>query len=322
LAEKATPLRSTGAVPERAAPSNVARLEGSDVGIHRVDVAREDGTPFPEVAKPVVAVTGGVSGLQHHVSIGAVSKYPKVPSVNMHLQEADTEAVDDPMLSARVQGEGASTVVDAIKSRTALVGDLGVAQATRALSSPPQPPTLVTVPDTMLLDQGIVPVGQQASASATLSFGSNVSAGMAPGQGVPAVLDLQRQGWTKTLVNRAASMGQGGGTLTLKLLPQHLGQITLKLAEGRRGMDMRIIAEVPSTAAMLRGIESQISSAFEDAGLMLGSYSADTGKGDDQTPADEGQLQDKAERLNKDTVFDSNAKQSETKDNSLLNIVL
>lgn len=93
-----------------------------------------------------------------------------------------------------------------------------------------------------------------------------------------AALDVRQQGWTKALVNRAISAAQSGGALTIKILPAHLGQITVKLSEGKRGTDLRIIADVPATASMLRDVQQQLSSAFENAGLTLGEYSASTGK--------------------------------------------
>jgi len=92
-----------------------------------------------------------------------------------------------------------------------------------------------------------------------------------------AALDVRQQGWTKILVNRAINAAQAGGALTIKILPAHLGQITLKLSEGKRGTDLRIVADVPATAAMLRDVQDQLSSAFDSAGLTLGTYSASTG---------------------------------------------
>jgi len=109
----------------------------------------------------------------------------------------------------------------------------------------------------------------------------------------------------------------------LKILPQHLGQITLKMSEGRRGLDLRIVTEVASTAAMLRGVESQISSAFEGAGLALGEFSANSGKGggtafgddgDDGEPALAGEAD--ADETDADTVS------NDTAQHSLLNIIL
>ncbi|WP_187292474.1 flagellar hook-length control protein FliK [Octadecabacter antarcticus] len=109
--------------------------------------------------------------------------------------------------------------------------------------------------------------------------GANGQSAMTPHQVLAVALDVRRQGWTKALVNRVVNMAQSGGTLTMNIMPAHLGQITLKLSEGRRGTDLRIVADVAATASMLRDVQQQISSAFESAGLTLGEYSAGTGKG-------------------------------------------
>jgi hypothetical protein len=118
--------------------------------------------------------------------------------------------------------------------------------------------------------------GQSQGGNAQTGTGTNSQQGMAPSQALATVLDVQRQGWTKALVSRAMSMVQSGGTMTFKVMPAHLGMITLKLSEGRRGTDLRIVADVAATASMLRDVKHQISSAFESAGITLGEYSAGT----------------------------------------------
>jgi hypothetical protein len=118
--------------------------------------------------------------------------------------------------------------------------------------------------------------GQSQGGNAQTGTGTNSQQGMAQSQALATVLDVQRQGWTKALVNRAMSMVQSGGTMTFKVMPAHLGMITLKLSEGRRGTDLRIVADVAATASMLRDVKHQISSAFESAGITLGEYSAGT----------------------------------------------
>ena len=167
------------------------------------------------------------------------------------------------------------------------------------------------------------PSAQSGTPTPAGSSGAASPVPMAQSSGLPAMLDVRRQGWTQTLVQRAAGMVQSGGVLTLKILPQHLGQITLKMSEGRRGLDLRIVTEVASTAAMLRGVESQISSAFEGAGLALGEFSANTGKGggtafgddgDDGEPALAGEAD--ADETDADTVS------NDTAQHSLLNIIL
>ena len=149
-------------------------------------------------------------------------------------------------------------------------------------------------------DPNTEPALALTQASATMSKSSNVASQTAPtafasGAGAAVVLDLRRQGWTKTLVNRAASMAQAGGSMTLSILPQNLGQITLKLSDGRKGLELRMMAEVASTTAMLRDVQGQIESAFDQAGLKLGSYSAQTGGRGQQGGSDQNAPQDDGE---------------------------
>nr|WP_213394340.1 flagellar hook-length control protein FliK [Yoonia sp.] len=145
----------------------------------------------------------------------------------------------------------------------------------------PLPPTLG--PDSLLATATPIDFVSGGSGSASQGGSGQTGSGVA-GQGaaslqgqLEAALDVRQQGWTKTLVNRAINAAQAGGSLTIKILPAHLGQITLKLSEGKRGTDLRIIADVPATASMLRDVQDQLSSAFESAGLTLGAYSASTG---------------------------------------------
>ena len=112
--------------------------------------------------------------------------------------------------------------------------------------------------------------------------------------------------------------------MTFKIMPAHLGQITLKLSEGRRGTDLRIVADVAATASMLRDVKHQISSAFESAGIILGEYSA--GTSDRREKGSTSQNRDEAEggaeatiKLNQDV-----AKMSDYSgdDRSNINIIL
>jgi flagellar hook-length control protein FliK len=122
--------------------------------------------------------------------------------------------------------------------------------------------------------------GMQSQTGGTQTgAGTSGQGAMTPHQLLAVALDVRQQGWTKALVNRVINTAQSGRTLTVNILPAHLGKITLKLSEGRRGTDLRIVADVPATASMLRDVQQQISSAFDNAGLTLGEYSAGTGKG-------------------------------------------
>ena len=159
------------------------------------------------------------------------------------------------------------------------------------------------------------------------TIGSNVtgpaaSSALANSAGTAAILDVRRQGWTKTLVNRAAGMAKAGGTMTLSILPQNLGQITLKLSDGRKGLELRMTADVASTTAMLRDVQGQIESAFDDAGLKLGSYSAQTGGQNQQDGSNNNDAQDDTEI----EVVERNAQSENTQetidDPERLNILL
>jgi hypothetical protein len=166
--------------------------------------------------------------------------------------------------------------------------------------------------------------GQSQSGNAHTGTGTNSQQGMAQSQALAAVLDVQRQGWTKALVNRAMSMVQSGGTMTFKIMPAHLGLITLKMSEGRRGTDLRIVADVAATASMLRDVKHQISSVFESAGITLGEYSAGTSNRGDKGSTS--QNNDKAEngteletKLNQDVAEFSDYSGD---DRSNINIIL
>jgi flagellar hook-length control protein FliK len=166
--------------------------------------------------------------------------------------------------------------------------------------------------------------GQSQSGNAQTGTGTNNQQGMAQSQTLATVLDVQRQGWTKALVNRAMSMVQSGGTMTFKVMPAHLGMITLKLSEGRRGTDLRIVADVAATASMLRDVKHQISAAFESAGITLGEYSAGTNDRGDKgsTSQNYDKVESDAEpkiRLNQDITEISNYSGD---DRSSINIIL
>ena len=257
------------------------------------------------------------------LSLGAATDMPKPVAVAASAQaHAQT--------STRARTAFAEAELRAAKDGTpsgARVADTGAAASKPSRATPVAPhlaPLPLTAAEPAQADLGMSPAAQSSGGQMAGTGGAGTSGGMAQGQNLPAVLDLQRQGWTKTLVNRAAGLAQGGGTLTLKILPQHLGQITLKLTEGRKGMDLRIVADVPSTAAMLRGIETQISSAFEEAGLTLENYSAQTGKeGGGTAPDDEPQPNSNGpDDLAQEALADENAQLSARADQSLLNIVV
>ena len=91
-----------------------------------------------------------------------------------------------------------------------------------------------------------------------------------------SIVDVQKQGWTQSLVRRVASMPTNGGNLVITLQPASLGKITVSLSESRRGMDLRMRTETGATAALLNDAEGRISQLLENAGMRLNSFSADT----------------------------------------------
>ena len=91
-----------------------------------------------------------------------------------------------------------------------------------------------------------------------------------------SIVDVQKQGWTQSLVRRVASMPTNGGNLVITLQPASLGKITVSLSESRRGMDLRMRTETGATAALLNDAEGRISQLLESAGMRLNSFFADT----------------------------------------------
>ncbi|MEN8951911.1 flagellar hook-length control protein FliK [Planktotalea arctica] len=173
----------------------------------------------------------------------------------------------------------------------------------RLLADLPNSSSNVELETDQTLSTGSVAPASGSGSSGGAGGNAGQSAPLLPSSGAGAaatLIDVRRQGWTKTLVARAAGMGTGGGTMTLTILPQHLGQITLKLSEGRKGFDLRMTAEVASTAAMLRDVQGQIESAFEQAGLSLGSYSAQTGGQGEQGNSAQGEPSGEASMADRD----------------------
>ena len=91
-----------------------------------------------------------------------------------------------------------------------------------------------------------------------------------------SIVDVQKQGWTQSLVRRVAAMPTNGGRLIITLQPASLGKISVSMAEGRRGMDIRMRTESSATATLLNDAESRISQLLQSSGMQLNSFSADT----------------------------------------------
>jgi len=179
-------------------------------------------------------------------------------------------------------------------SKTAQLAAGASINAVQQVALPRQPLAPTLGADPLLHTMTQIEIANGGAGSASQGGNGQAGSGVA-GQAAAALqgqmeaaLDVRQRGWTQILVNRAINAAQAGGALTIKILPAHLGQITLKLSEGKRGTDMRIIADVPATAAMLRDVQDQLSSAFENAGLTLGAYSASTGQNGDQDAQKDG----------------------------------
>ena len=65
-----------------------------------------------------------------------------------------------------------------------------------------------------------------------------------------SIVDVQKQGWTQSLVRRVAAMPTNGGSLVITLQPASLGKITVSMSESRRGLDLRMRTETGATAAL------------------------------------------------------------------------
>ena len=138
-----------------------------------------------------------------------------------------------------------------------------------------------------------------------------------------SIVDVQKQGWTQSLVRRVAAMPTNGGSLVITLQPASLGKITVSMSESRRGLDLRMRTETGATAALLTDAEGRISELLESAGMRLNSFSADTSgsfaendnKSDESDTNDQSDL-DFAQEL-PENVEQSNALQGD----SLVNVI-
>ena len=197
------------------------------------------------------------------------------------LNQADNKQESGVVQQDVMTPDHATSAIQVSKTAQLVAGAaLGAVQQVTVLR---QPLSLTFGPDPLPPIMTLIDIASGGAGAAPQGGSGQTGAGVA-GQGAASLLlqmetalDVRQQGWTKTLVNRVINAAQAGGSLTIKIIPAHLGQITLRLSEGKRGTDLRIIADVPATASMLRDVQNQLSSAFEDAGLTLGAYSASTG---------------------------------------------
>ena len=248
-------------------------------------------TPRPHstidtVARPIIQTTAITPEVAQQATIPATSVAPELTTITPAMTAASAQPTSRKTDPARIPTGTAPTtglsIDDATGLTTRSTSDQGaILRSTARLpgtlprdATPQLPPETRPSGEATVMPSAPVPPSTPGAPTPgpTSAQGPMQQSAMAG-----AMLDVRHQGWTKTLVNRAAQSVQAGGTLTLSILPQHLGQITLKLSEGRKGMELRITAEVASTASMLRGVETQISGAFDEAGLKLASFSANTG---------------------------------------------
>ncbi|KGK79727.1 hypothetical protein PM03_09615 [Thalassobacter stenotrophicus] len=242
--------------------------------------------PHSTVARSIVQATAVTPEVAQQATIPATSVAPELTTIAPAMTVASAQPISRKTDPARIPTDPAPTIGLSIDDATGLntktISDQGaILQSTARLRGTlPRDATPQLPPETRPSGEATVMTSAAVPTSTTGAPAPGPTSAQGPMQQsamAGAMLDVRHQGWTKTLVNRAAQSVQAGGTLTLSILPQHLGQITLKLSEGRKGMELRITAEVASTASMLRGVETQISGAFNEAGLKLASFSANTG---------------------------------------------
>lgn len=156
------------------------------------------------------------------------------------------------------------------------------AQVDAAVPLPAQSAEPVEISEAeQILNETMAPVSmgtgqaQSAAVSVTNTFASSQNLA-ALERWSNSIIDVQKQGWTQSLVRRVAAMPTNGGRLVITLQPASLGKITVSMSESRRGMDIRMRTETVATAALLNEAEARISQLMESSGMRLSSFSADT----------------------------------------------
>ena len=283
---KGLPQHNSSSLSNLGPNADAVSVELKPVCLPDVLQAPKPQSTFDTATRPIVQVAAAPSEIAQQTAITASTAAPEpttiVPAMTtIPLQTTARKADPTRLPTGTVPTEGI-IIDDATGSPPKTTSDQSVIPRTTARLPGAMHHNTATPlpPETRPSSEASVMTSAPATTGATGTPTSNAAPAQAPMQQsamAGAMLDVRHQGWTKTLVNRAAQSVQAGGTLTLSILPQHLGQITLKLSEGRKGMELRITAEVASTASMLRGVETQISGAFDEAGLKLASFSANTG---------------------------------------------
>ena len=177
------------------------------------------------------------------------------------------------------------TVIQARPQKAAPALEVRALRSAQIDAAPPMPADAVETSEPTEAEQALNEIMAPVSAGSGQPQAVAPSAAntVTPSQNLAAlerwsnsIVDVQKQGWTQSLVRRVAAMPTNGGSLVITLQPASLGKITVSMSESRRGLDLRMRTETGATAALLTDAEGRISELLESAGMRLNSFSADT----------------------------------------------
>ena len=177
------------------------------------------------------------------------------------------------------------TVIQARPQKAAPASEVRALRSAQIDAAPPMPADPAEVSEPTEAEQALNEIMAPVSAGSGQPQAVAPSAAntVTPSQNLAAlerwsnsIVDVQKQGWTQSLVRRVAAMPTNGGSLVITLQPASLGKITVSMSESRRGLDLRMRTETGATAALLTDAEGRISELLESAGMRLNSFSADT----------------------------------------------
>ena len=199
------------------------------------------------------------------------SQESKAAEKNVNLKGLDDQ-LEETVIQARPQKAAPALEVRALRS-----AQIDAAPPMPAVSAEASEPTEAE----QALNEIMAPVS--AGSGQPQAVAPSAANTVTPSQNLAAlerwsnsIVDVQKQGWTQSLVRRVAAMPTNGGSLVITLQPASLGKITVSMSESRRGLDLRMRTETGATAALLTGAEGRISELLESAGMRLNSFSADT----------------------------------------------
>lgn len=163
--------------------------------------------------------------------------------------------------------------------------------STRTARAPLQGPggTMAGNPSSLSFTAG--PGGPQSTLNTAMASGAEATA-----RGRPGALPSTAAG--QVALKLAGSAADGGGRITIRLNPEELGKVDVKLEIGRDGQVRALIsADRPETLDMLQRDARMLEKALQDAGLKTGQNSLEFDlRGGDGQPADRGDRQMAAER--------------------------